>query len=220
MNNLVTIHNLRVITTSRQVAEYFNKDHAHILRDIRKLETDEVFNASNFGLVDYRDLKGEVRQEYLITKKGFTILAFGFTGKKAMKFKLEYIDQFEAMEEQLKNINNLPNQQVKELNNKIDNLTKLLQQSQGYKSIQKQKDDSETINEINLLIKLCSEKSNIDSRTIRLSIYKNMCNSGMNIYAMAEKLNSTYYMGVVQEMGWLDSMKELTLEYMEILNSK
>ena len=39
---------------------------------------------------------------YYMSKKGFTLLAMGYTGKEAMKFKEAYIEQFEQMEEQLK----------------------------------------------------------------------------------------------------------------------
>lgn len=33
-----------------------------------------------------------------MAKDGFTLLAMGYTGEKAMKFKLAYIKQFNAME--------------------------------------------------------------------------------------------------------------------------
>lgn len=37
-----------------------------------------------------------------MTRDGFTLLAMGFTGKKALGFKLQYIQQFNFMEEMLK----------------------------------------------------------------------------------------------------------------------
>jgi len=39
---------------------------------------------------------------YLITRDGFMLLAMGFTGKKAMQFKLAYIEAFNQMEQELK----------------------------------------------------------------------------------------------------------------------
>ena len=45
--------------------------------------------------------------EYLITRDGLTLLAMGFTGKEALKFKLAYIDRFNEMEAQL-NARNTP----------------------------------------------------------------------------------------------------------------
>jgi len=47
------------------------------------------FNQPKIGLVKYKDLKGEKRPEYLMTKDGFTLLAMGFTGSKAMAFEIE-----------------------------------------------------------------------------------------------------------------------------------
>jgi Rha family phage regulatory protein len=45
------------------------------MRDIKNLGCTEEFNQSNFGLVEYRDGKGEIRPEYLMTRDGFTFLA-------------------------------------------------------------------------------------------------------------------------------------------------
>lgn len=93
------------VTTSRAVAEQFGKTHAHILRDIQntiaqleETETGKAFNQSNFGLVEYTDGKGESRPMYLLTRDGFTLLAMGFTGAKAMQFKIAYINAFNRME--------------------------------------------------------------------------------------------------------------------------
>lgn len=101
-SELVKMINGKAVTTSRKVAEVFEKKHCDVLRSIRELETPENFNERNFALVEYVDQKGEKRPEYLITRDGFTLLAMGFTGKKAMQFKIAYIEAFNAMEEQLK----------------------------------------------------------------------------------------------------------------------
>ena len=63
--------------TSLEIAEVTGKNHAHIMRDIRKLLTQGV-NESNFGLVEYTDKKGEQRPCYELTKKGCLILASGY----------------------------------------------------------------------------------------------------------------------------------------------
>lgn len=88
----------KAVTTSRKVAEVFEKEHRHVLEAIRKMEIPEYFNEPNFRLVEYIDQKGEKRPEYLITRDGFVLLAMGFTGKKAMQFKIAYIEAFNAME--------------------------------------------------------------------------------------------------------------------------
>lgn len=102
----IVIENDQPITTSRNVAENFDKNHQHILRDIDELK-------SNDGVVqNWTDLFHETTythpqnkqqyREYYMTKDGFTLLAMGFTGKKALEFKLAYIDQFNQMEEHIK----------------------------------------------------------------------------------------------------------------------
>jgi Rha family phage regulatory protein len=68
------------------VAAIFDKQHKNVLRDIEEIvsRTDEK-NRSNFGLVEYKDAKGESRPCYLLTRDGFTFTAMGFTGAKARR---------------------------------------------------------------------------------------------------------------------------------------
>ena len=63
--------------TSLQIAEVTGKMHKHVLRDIRNL-LDSGINETNFGLVEYKDKKGEVRPMYELTPKGCLILASGY----------------------------------------------------------------------------------------------------------------------------------------------
>jgi len=63
--------------TSLQIAEVTGKNHAHVMRDIRNL-LEQGVNESNFGLVDYKDKKGESRPMYNLTPKGCLILASGY----------------------------------------------------------------------------------------------------------------------------------------------
>lgn len=91
-------------TTSNEVAQHFHKQHDDVLRRIRSLlpDTPEDFNVRNFAAVEYTDAKGERRPAYRLTRDGFTLLAMGFTGKKALAFKLAYIDAFNKMEAELR----------------------------------------------------------------------------------------------------------------------
>lgn len=77
--NAPTLFNNMVKETmsSLEIAEITGKNHAHIMRDIRKLLTQGV-SQSNFGLVEYTDKKGEQRPCYELTKKGCLILASGY----------------------------------------------------------------------------------------------------------------------------------------------
>lgn len=89
------------VVTSLDVAETFGKRHSDVLRDIDNLECSDRFTERNFALSSYKDLSGKNNRMYLITKDGFTILAMGYTGEKAMRFKEGYIKQFNAMEKAL-----------------------------------------------------------------------------------------------------------------------
>lgn len=92
----------RITTTSLAIANTFGKRHDNVLRDILNLDIPDEFNRLNFEAVEYTDAKGEKRPMYLITRDGFTILAMGFTGKRAMEFKIKYIEAFNRMEEELR----------------------------------------------------------------------------------------------------------------------
>lgn len=59
-------------------------------------------------MVEYKDAKGESRPAYNLTRDGFTILVMGFTGKAAMKWKIRYIEAFNAMEQKLLEPQQLP----------------------------------------------------------------------------------------------------------------
>lgn len=112
MNDLLPMvmeHDGVPVTTSRAVAEQFNKQHKHVLRDIQQIieqlnETEEgqKFSQSNFGPANYMDEQGKPRPAYLLTRDGFTLLAMGFTGAKALSFKLAYLSAFNRMEQLLK----------------------------------------------------------------------------------------------------------------------
>ena len=52
----------------------------------------------NFALVDFIDKNGDNQPSFDMNRDGFMLLVMGFTGKKALSFKLAYIDQFNAME--------------------------------------------------------------------------------------------------------------------------
>jgi Rha family phage regulatory protein len=91
----------RPVVSSLQVAEFFGKRHKDVLRKIDLLEIPPEFNERNFAPVEYEDGKGEVRPAYNLTRDGFTILAMGFTGKKAMQWKIRFIEAFSAMEQVL-----------------------------------------------------------------------------------------------------------------------
>lgn len=101
--------NDQVLTNSLLVAEKFGKRHADVVRAIENSLTkgSESTNAklrSSFVLSNYIDNKGEERPMYIMDRDGFSVIAMGFTGDKAMDFKVEFISAFNAMEKKLKEL--------------------------------------------------------------------------------------------------------------------
>lgn len=94
----------QMVVSSREVAENFGKEHKKVIRDIENLM--EKTSGQNwtdlFIHSTYQDTYGRDQKEYLCTRDGFTLLAMGFTGKKALEWKLKYIDAFNRMEETIK----------------------------------------------------------------------------------------------------------------------
>lgn len=89
------------IVTSLDIAETFGKEHKRVLQDIRDLECSEDFRQHNFVQSSYVNSQNKKQPMYYVTRDGFTLLAMGYTGEKAMKFKEGYIRQFNAMEKLL-----------------------------------------------------------------------------------------------------------------------
>lgn len=94
-----TLYNISKETmTSLEIAEITGKNHAHVMRDIRALLNQGV-NESNFGLVNYKDRKGETRPCYELTKKGCLILASGYDALLREKI----INRWEELEKEKRN---------------------------------------------------------------------------------------------------------------------
>ncbi|MGI1726679.1 Rha family transcriptional regulator [Pediococcus acidilactici] len=102
MNELVIMKDQQAVTTSLQVAEVFGKEHKNVLRDISNLNLDRLNFEQMFMESTEPDLYGRDRRIYYMNRDGFTLLAMGFTGKKALDFKLKYIEAFNNMEEAIR----------------------------------------------------------------------------------------------------------------------
>lgn len=98
----IITQNSQPVTTSRNVADNFEKQHAHVTRDIENFLKEDV---SNFGEMFQEgtepDSYGRPQKVYYMNRDGFSFLVMGFTGKRAIQFKLAYIEQFNQMEKQL-----------------------------------------------------------------------------------------------------------------------
>lgn len=95
----------RPVTSSRIVAEYFDKRHNDVLRSIRDLiekrqDLTQSFIAYEENVATHNGAT-RATPAFLMDRKGFCILAMGFTGAKALEFKCVFYDEFDRMEREL-----------------------------------------------------------------------------------------------------------------------
>jgi Rha family phage regulatory protein len=97
MNELINIKNDEAVTTSLQVAEFFHKRHDTVLRSIEGLLSENTklwFQKSTYKTKG----NNKTYPMYYINRDGFSLLAMGFNGKKALEWKIKYIEAFNQME--------------------------------------------------------------------------------------------------------------------------
>lgn len=102
MKDLVIMHDQQAVTTSLKVAEIFEKEHKDVMKSIRNLTAQNFAVKKMFVEDSYLNSRNQQQPMYYMNRDGFTLLAMGFTGSKAMEFKLKYIDAFNKMEKQIK----------------------------------------------------------------------------------------------------------------------
>lgn len=96
-------NNGELVVTSRQVAEDFGKQHQHVTQAIENLISENSLLKSMMMESEYTTERGRKYKEYLLTKDGFSLLVMGFTGSRALEWKLKYIEAFNKMEQAIKN---------------------------------------------------------------------------------------------------------------------
>ena len=97
---LVQIENNQVVVSSRQIAKDFGKEHKVVLRSVREILAEQNC-ATKFFYESTYDNRGKEYPEYLMNRDGFSLLVMGFTGSKALEWKVRYIQAFNAMEAKL-----------------------------------------------------------------------------------------------------------------------
>lgn len=102
METLVQVAEGQVVVSSRQIAEHFEKRHADVLAGIENITTENSVVTPMFCETTYTAGTGKAYKEYLMNRDGFSLLVMGFTGKKALEWKIKYIQAFNAMEEELR----------------------------------------------------------------------------------------------------------------------
>ncbi|MGK0735907.1 Rha family transcriptional regulator [Yokenella regensburgei] len=105
----ITIHNGRAVTTSIAVANYFEKPHDNVLKKIRTVMLDcppsyrlVNFNETSYTRENPNGGPGIETPMFELTRDAFVLIVMGFTGKKALQWKIRYIEAFNEMEEELR----------------------------------------------------------------------------------------------------------------------
>ena len=97
----------KIVTSSQAVAYYFEKQHRNVLRAIRGMLKNEYTKEMFYEYLYTDKQNDQTYPAFLLTRDGFTLLAMGFTGKKALEWKIRYIQAFNEMERKLKEQENL-----------------------------------------------------------------------------------------------------------------
>lgn len=97
----VVNNNGQLVVSSKQVAENFEKEHKTVLRSIQEILVAQNCAARFFYETTYEN-RGKQYPMYLMNRDGFSLLAMGFTGSKALEWKLKYIQAFNEMEKTIK----------------------------------------------------------------------------------------------------------------------
>lgn len=122
------MHNKQAVTTSLRVAEVFGKDHKNVIQSIENLAAEK--SAAKFFAEATYDNRGKQYPMYYMNRDGFTLLAMGFTGKKALQFKIQYIQAFNSMEMQIRTGYAIPGSYAEALKLAANQAEKIEQQKQ------------------------------------------------------------------------------------------
>ncbi|POH13397.1 antirepressor [Fructilactobacillus sanfranciscensis] len=102
MNKLVVMKDQQAVTSSLKVAETFGKRHKNVIQSIENMTAENSALQNMFKLGTYLSKQNKTLPMYYMNRDGFTLLAMGFNGKKAMEFKVKYIEAFNSMENQIR----------------------------------------------------------------------------------------------------------------------
>lgn len=171
--------NDQVLTNSLLVAEKFEKRHDSVFRSVNQMiEKSPQKCGELFSIATYIDSSGKENQMYIMNRKGFTLLAMGFTGKKAFDFKSDFYDAFEAMEKALKE----KQKPLSQLEILVQSARALLEQSRRIDNVEKRLDAMEQEREENGKILLSVSMSSEELPEISL---RNKVRRLVNKYASA-----------------------------------
>lgn len=100
MDKLIMTYNDQLVTSSRQVADSFGKEHKNVLTAIREILVAQK-SATKFFYESEHEYRGRKFPMYYMNRDGFSLLVMGFTGEQALEWKIKYINAFNEMEKEL-----------------------------------------------------------------------------------------------------------------------
>ena len=101
MNELVTVKRDEAVCDSLLVAKKFHKEHRNVLQNIDNLIAENSAVKKMFQQSSYQADNGQQYRKFYMNRDGFSLLVMGFNGKKALEWKLKYIESFKKMETML-----------------------------------------------------------------------------------------------------------------------
>lgn len=128
--------NNEVLTTSKIVAHEFGKQHRNVMRDIRAFKKDVLNFEQMFYEDETKDSYGRKQKIFDMTRDGFSLLAMGFTGKKALQFKLKFINEFNKMEEYIKTQQQLANAPSYQIEDPVARAKKWIEEQEYTQSLE------------------------------------------------------------------------------------
>jgi Rha family phage regulatory protein len=91
MNDLIQFGESKQTMSSLEIARLTGKDHAHVMRDIRNMESAwEKISQSKFGLASYKDAQGKERPCYELTKTECLYVATKYNDEARAKLVIRW----------------------------------------------------------------------------------------------------------------------------------
>ncbi|WP_293666380.1 Rha family transcriptional regulator [uncultured Parabacteroides sp.] len=222
--------NNQVLTNSLLVAEKFGKEHKHVLESVREAIKGCAENSADPMFIETKYTNEQNGQEYpmfVMNEDGFTLIAMGFTGKKAFKFKLDFIAAFKAMKKALKeqqkplsavqmfalqaNINLEHEQRLSDVEQKLEALSK--EREENARQLFSVSVSVENVPEISLrdkirqLVNKYSSAMNISQRDVWHKVYEQLYyryHISINSYDKKDKRETN--LDVAERKGLLDKI--------------
>lgn len=236
--------NDQAVTSSLLIAEKFEKSHDNVLKAIRKMFDEGIVKNNETPMfVETTYVNEQNKQVYpmfLMNRDGFTLLAMGFTGKKAMQFKLEYIKAFNKMEAIIKE-QSKPKSQAEML---LEQCKLMVEQEHRLQKVEQRLDrmDEERIengkllleaeitenkvpeitmrNKIRRLVNQYAAATNTSQRDIWHDIYNNLYYAyNISINSYKEK-KSQSNLDIAEKHGFLGKMYDIVSKMVKNINNR